>query len=115
MRKCFNNKIKKLATLLLFIASVGSIVLGVLLYLTGFLRMNGKEMYGTKSLSSFHLDYNGVSIWISYAAYASGGSGLVGLLASKCKKPYTAFLYVIVGTGAGLLCMYVSTISIPFY
>ena len=114
MSKCCNNKIKKLATLLLFIASLGSLSLGALLYLTGFLRMNGKVMHGSKSLSHWNLDYEGVSIWISYVAYASGAVGLVGLLAAKCKKPYTALLYILVATGAGLLCLYVSTIALSF-
>ena len=114
MVKCCNNKIKKLATLLVFISSIASIVLAVLLYLTGFLRLNGKTMYGSNELTNWKLNYDGVSIWISYAAYASTGTGAIGLLAAKFKKPYTAFLYIVVAAGAGLLCLYVSTIAITF-
>ena len=114
MSKCCNNKIKKLATLLLFIASVASIGLGALLYLTGFLRTNRKVMHGSKVLTHWNLNYEGVSVWISYAAYASCGSGLIGLLAAKCKKPYTACLYILAASGAGLLCLYASSIALTF-
>ena len=114
MSKCCNNKIKKLAALLLFIASIGNIGLGALIYLTGFLRINGKTMHGTKVLQSWQLNYEDVSPFVSYASYASVAAGLFGLIAAKCKKPYTATLYVFIATGAGLACMYVSEKAMTF-
>ena len=114
MVRCFNNKIKKLAMFLQFIASCGSITFGVLLYLTGYLTMNNKTFTGTKVLKKLELDYGEIPLWISYASYAAGGAGFFGLIAAKTKKWYTATLYLLLAVGAGLLCMYVSAMSISF-
>ena len=113
-RKCCNNKAKKLAMLLLMATCVGLIVESVLLYLTGFLRINGKTFKGEARINKWEMDYASFSIFISYATYAGLGVGVFGLLAAKVKKPVVSFLFVIIALGGAGCCYYSSMLAIKY-
>jgi len=114
MSKCCSNRIKKLALFLLTIASISITSLGILLYLTGFLRIHDKQSNGQASLTKWHMDYASFSIWISYASYAAAVSGCFGFLAAKVKKPWAACLFVLLAIGSSAVCTWSSTLAIKF-
>jgi ABC-type multidrug transport system fused ATPase/permease subunit len=114
MSKCCNNKIKKIAFILLTLTSLGIIAISVLIYLTGFLRINNKTFDGTSSIKNWNMDYSSFSVFISYACYAGLAVGLFGLIAAKFKRWKAASFFVFISIGGSGACMFASNLAMSY-
>jgi len=87
---------------------------GIYLYISGYTVVAVPVVKETALFPGFALDFSPFALYVWFSVVATAIVLALGLVAAQVKKPYTAFAFLIIASGSGILMLCTASIAFRF-
>jgi len=112
--KIYSDVCKSVSSVSLVTLSLLQLAAGIYLYISGYQVVAVPVVKETALFPGFVLDFSPFALYVWFSVVATAIVLALGLVAAQVKKPYTAFAFLIIASGSGILMLCTASIAFRF-
>jgi hypothetical protein len=112
--KIYSDVCKSVSSVSLVTLSLLQLAAGIYLYISGYEVVAVPVVKETALFPGFELDFSPFALYVWFSVVATAVVLALGLVAAQVKKPYTAFAFLIIASGSGILMLCTASIAFRF-
>jgi len=112
--KFYSDVCKSVSSVSLVTLSLLQLAAGIYLYISGYKVVAVPVVPATALFPGFELGFSPFALYVWFSVVATAVVLALGLVAAQVKKPYTAFAFLIIASGSGILMLCTASIAFRF-